>query len=435
MRRFLASFSIAVVAVVACVAVIVAGTIYGWWRDALAPREQTADFVAAATAKLEKESGGNAAFVLVEDGQIASEHYLSRGAAVDRDTRFQVASLSKWATAWGVMTLVEKGAIDLDAPVSTYLRRWQLPASAGGNEKVTARRLLSHTAGLTDGLGYGGFAPGQPVQTLEESLTRASDASPGADGAVKVGMEPGSRFAYSGGGYALLQLIIEEVSGQSFNDYMTRAVFAPLGMTRSTYSLDDAAENVAESYDTDGSLATRYRFSAPSAAGLYTSAGDMARFIQAHTPGRNGEPIGRGVLRPDTVAAMRAPHASQWGAAIWGLGVILYAENGANDFVIGHDGMNEPAINTSARLDPDTGDGIVVLETGNELLATELASEWVFWNTGNVDFLTVASEMDGTLRLLAIAGSVTFLLTLLLAWRMTRGLSRKQPSKDRATAR
>ncbi|MBK6705908.1 MAG: serine hydrolase [Caulobacteraceae bacterium] len=94
------------------------------------------------------------------------------------------------------------------------------------NVQVTARRLLSHTAGLTDGLGYGGFAPGQTVQRLEDSLTHASDASPDADGRLRVGAEPGENFLYSGGGYALLQLVIEEVSGEPFNDYMQRAVLS-----------------------------------------------------------------------------------------------------------------------------------------------------------------------------------------------------------------
>ena len=93
--------------------------------------------------------------------------------------------MSKWVTAWGVLTLVEAGKLDLDKPVSTYLTRWKLPPGAFPNDGVTVRRLLSHMAGLTDGLGYAGFKPGVPLQRLEDSLTRAADASPGADGAVR----------------------------------------------------------------------------------------------------------------------------------------------------------------------------------------------------------------------------------------------------------
>lgn len=320
----------------------------------------------------------------------------------------------------GVMALVEQGRIDLDVPVSRYLTRWQLPAGDFDNEKVTVRRLLSHTAGLTDGLGYAGFPPGTPVQSLEDSLTRAADASPGAGGSVRVGMEPGSGFQYSGGGYTLLQLIVEEVSGLTFNDYMTQTIFTPLGMTRSTYILDEPAANVAEFYDVDGSPATHFRFASLAATSLYTSAGDMARLIAAHTGSPTGEPAGRGVLSPETLQAMRKPHAAQMGADIWGLGVMLYAPNNNGDFIIGHDGDNEPAINTAVRLDPATGDGFVLLETGNDLMATRLGGEWVFWTSGKVDFLAVTMEFQQTLKWVAIGAGLAFLLTFILVWRLAR---------------
>ena len=359
--------------------------------------------------------------MLVEDGKVFDEHFTSVGQAVDPDTLFQVASMNKRITAWGVMTLVEAGKLDLDAPVSTYLTRWSLPKSEFDNNGVTVRRLLSYTAALIDGLGYGGFASGQPVQPIEASLTRAADASPGADGAVRVGKEPGSAFKYSGGGYTLLQLIVEEASGQSFSDYMRSAVFLPLGMTRSTYSVDGAPiGNVAEFYDADGAPAIHYRFTSLAATSLYTSAADLTRFIQAHAIGANGEPAGRGVLKPETLEEMRRPHASRLGADIWGLGTMLYAGNNAGGFVIGHDGKNDPAIDTAARLDPETGNGVVVLETGNRVLATTLAGEWVFWRTGNVDFLMLTIEAGNILKILG-AGWIAIILTaVIIGWRFRR---------------
>ncbi|MDO9223892.1 MAG: serine hydrolase domain-containing protein [Caulobacter sp.] len=425
MVRFFKSLAAALFAALVVVALIVAGSLEGWWRKPLAAPGDTAGFAAAATKKLRADSKGNAAFILIKGGRPVTELYLSKGAPVNRDTQFQVASLSKLATAWGVMTLVEQGKLDLDAPVSKYLTRWKLPPTDFDNDKVTVRRLLSHTAGLTDGLGYAGFKPGQPVQSLEASLTRAADASPGRDGRVRVGQAPGV-FDYSGGGYTLLQLIIEEVSGQPFNTYMTQAVFAPLGMTRSTYVLEDAPTNLAEFYDVDGSITTHYRFTALAAASLYTSAADMTRLVAAYRPGPNGEPAGRGVLKPGTLAAMRKPEAKQYGADVWGLGTILYAPNNRGDFIIGHDGNNEPAINTAVRMDPATGDGIVILETGNRLLATELGGEWVFWTTHHVDLLTAVMEAGAIIRLVAIGGGVAFLAVFLLVWRLTR---RRRPAR------
>lgn len=394
------------------------GTLDGWWRRPLAPRGDAAAFAAAADRMIQRESRGNAAFALIKDGRSVHEHFASIGAPVDRDTLFQVASLSKWITALGVMTLVDAGRVDLDAPVDTYLKRWRLPDSGFDNREVTVRRLLSHTAGLTDGLGYGGFAPGQPVQPLVESLTRASDASPGRDGRVRVGMEPGSEWQYSGGGYALLQLMIEDVTGEPFDSYMRRAVMVPLGMERSTFVTPQAG--LAEIYDTAGKPATRYRFSAPSAAGLYTSVADLSRLIAAQQSEPGGAAAGRGVLKPSTLAEMRKPHAYQYGAELWGLGMIIYAPNDAGSFILGHDGDNEPAINAAARFDPASGDGIVVLETGTRGLATRLAGEWIFWRTGHVDSLTVFSQARQTLTTLAIGWAVIVVLGALAGWRFRR---------------
>lgn len=404
--------------------VVFVGTSDGWWREPLAPPGDARAFVTAVREVIDRELRGNAAFRLMESGEVVGEHYTSIGDPVDADTRFQVASLSKWITAWGVMDLVEAGRLDLDAPVSTYLTRWSLPDSRFDNDQVTVRRLLSHTAGLTDGLGYGGFAPGTNVQPLEDSLTRAADAE--ADGRVRVGAEPGSEWRYSGGGYALLQLVIEEVSGQPFEAYMRQAVLDPLELRASTFVLDHDAPDLATFYDVDGTPADHYRFSAPSAAGLYTTAADMTRFLQAQLPGPGGEPPGRGVLQPDTLALMRQPHAFAFGTDIWGLGTMLYAENGSGGHIIGHDGANRPAISTSVRLDPATGDGIVLLITGAPALAGHLAGEWVFWQSGRLDIGTFYDSSGDMILAIAAGWGVIVLAVLVLGWLVTRKGSLEQ---------
>ncbi len=401
--------------------VVFLGTSEGWWKKPLASRGDTAGFMDAAVELVESSNRGNAVFALIDDGAVHGVHAVSVGDAVDANTVFQTASLSKWITAWGVMALVQEGKLDLDAPVSTYLTRWALPASTFDNSAVTVRRLLSHTAGLTDGLGYAGFAPNAAVQSLEESLTRPADASPGASGTIEVGYEPGSEWRYSGGGYAILQLLIEEVSGESFGGFMQRVVFRPLGMARSSYSWTPReGSTLATFYDIDSKPATHYRFAAVAATSLYTSVSDLTRFVQAHLPGRNGEAIGRGVLAPAIMKEMWRPHASKFSQAIWGLGTILYASNNEGGFVIGHDGNNEPAINTAARLNPATGNGIVMLETGQPLLATRLAGEWVFWETGNVDFLAFTIAIPGMLRLIGLGSLVIVLAVPAVAWAIRR---------------
>ena len=420
-RRRLRIGLLALAGGVAWTALIGWGSLEGWWRSPLAPRGDTAAFMRALVAEADANQTGNLALALLDAGATYGEHMRSVGEPVDRDTAFQVASLSKWVTAWGVMALVERGRLELDAPVSRYLTRWSLPPSEFGNDGVTIRRLLSHTAGLTDGLGYAGFAPGTPVQVLEASLTRATDASPGASGVVQVGRTPGQSFQYSGGGYTLLQLVIEEVSGESFESHMQHTVFEPLGMRHSTFVWDDAGVGrLAAFYDVGSKLATHYRFTALAAASLYTTVADMTRFIQAHLPGAQGEPEGRGVLSPATLEQMRQPHASRYGADIWGLGTILYVANGAGGYVIGHDGNNEPAINTAARFDPATGNGIVVLETGEPLLASRLAGEWAFWATGNVDLLDVLIGARRTLGAIAAGWVLIASVAAFVAWRPRR---------------
>lgn len=391
---------------------VAVAALHGWGRQPLAGPEPAAFVTAVIEAS--RDHPGNLALVLLENDRIAGAHFASPGPPVDSGTRFQVASLSKWVTAWGVMTLVEAGRLDLDAPVETYLTRWRLPPGDHDHRGVTIRRLLGHTAGLTDGLGYLGFAPGRRVQTLEASLTRAEDAASGRSGEVRVGRAPGSTWRYSGGGYTLLQLAIEEVSGEPFAAYMQRAVLRPLGMARSTFGpVRDA--DLAAFYDADGSRAPHFRYTATGAASLYTSAADLTRFLQAHRPGDGGEAAGRGVLSPATLATMRRPHATLLGRDFWGLGLALYAPNGAGGHIIGHDGGNVPAINTAVRLDPATGDGIVVLATGDIGLASRLADEWLFWRTGEAGL--------PVMRILRFAGAgsaIILLLGALLTWRASR---------------
>lgn len=386
------------------------GVLEGWFQSPLATVGDTKAFSEALEAKLEAEFRGNAAYVLLEGGTVKREKFLSVGKPVDENTIFQVASLSKWITAHGVMMLVEDGLLDLDRPVSVYLTRWELPPSDFDNDGVTARRLLSHTAGFADGLGYGGFAQGEPVQSLEASLTHAADASPGRDGRALVQHQPGTKWQYSGASFTLLQLLIEEVSGSSFEDFMASRLFQPLGMSHSSFALETAtAPGVADFYDTDGTVGPHYSFTGRAAAGLYTSAVDLVRLLQIYSVGTEGEPVGRGVLTPESLELMRQPEAKDLGLDIWGLGTILYVPTKSGGFIIGHDGNNTPAINTSARLDPETGDGIVLLVTGNELLATELAGDWSFWQTGKPDVFAVQMAMPRLLQIL-IAGWVVILV-------------------------
>ena len=392
------------------------GTVDGWFHQPIAKQNTSQSFREAVETEIDKRFVGNFAMATLKEGIVEYEKFHSAGKPVDRNTVFQVASLSKWISAFGIMKLVEDGKFDLDAPVSKYLTRWQLPPGKFNNEEVTVRRLLSHTAGLTDGLGYSGFETGTPVQSVEQSLTKASDADEGVSGAVYVGIKPGSEFKYSGGGYTLLQLLAEEVSDQSFASYIKESVFEPLGMIHSTYVWDDSSSYLlAEFYNRDGTRSKHYRYTSLAATSLYTSLSDLELFFQAHLEGKNREPIGRNVVKPETVKMMREPHGQSMGVDIWGLGTVLYATTDGNDFIIGHDGKSTPPINTAMRLNPETGDGIIILETGHPILATKLASEWVFWKTGKVDTFLFPMLIDGLVWTIGIGWAVIIVITIIFS--------------------
>jgi CubicO group peptidase (beta-lactamase class C family) len=415
MKKILLYILGACLMMIAWAIIVFLGTIDGWFHRPIAKQNTSQSFREAVDAEIDKQFVGNFAMAIVNRGTVEYEKFYSAGKPVDRNTIFQVASLSKWISAFGIMKLVEDGKLDLDAPVSKYLTRWQLPPSEFNNEEVTVRRLLSHTAGLTDELGYSGFKTSAPIQSIEQSLTKAADADEGISGEVRVGIKPGSEFNYSGGGYTLLQLLVEEVSGQSFASYMKENIFVPLNMSHSSYVWEVLSDfSLAEFYNSDGSKAVHCRYTSLAATSLYTCLADLELFFQAFLKGKNNEPIGRNILKPETLAAMREPHGKSMGVDIWGLGTVLYATTNDNDFIIGHDGKSTPPINTAVRLNPETGDGIIILETGHPMIATKLASEWVFWKTGKVDTFLFPMLSNGMTSAIGLGWIVILVSTIVL---------------------
>ncbi|MGR3277330.1 serine hydrolase domain-containing protein [Acaryochloris marina NIES-2412] len=328
---------------------------------------------------------GSAALVLIQDGDIVATHLLGVADARKKapvrfeQTRYQLASVSKLVTAWGVMKLVEEGRLGLDDPVSHHLKRWHFPNSEY-SDRVTTRHLLSHTGGLDDLLGYKGVPLDEDVQTLEASLTLTKDVASGQPRGVRVVREPGKNWLYSGGGYTVLQMLIEEVTQQSFADYMADAVLQPLDMTNSTFNWQalvnaGQAENLAASFDAKLDFTPPRHYTATAAASLYATPQDMARFVQAYT---RQNPV----LSRETLRQMMSP---QPGARQdWGLGHTLYVANNADGYVVGHDGGNLPALGHTVRINPETGDGIVLMISGNLNLASKLGDDWVYWETGRI---------------------------------------------------
>jgi CubicO group peptidase (beta-lactamase class C family) len=364
---------------------------------------------------------GSAALVLVHGGRVAARH----GFGVSADTRspvetnrtlYQMASVSKAVTAWGVMKLVEQGVLNLDAPVTRYLERWRFAGSDQQREKVTVRHLLSHTAGLDEGAGLRGFAPGERIQTLEETLS-----------GVTVATTPGTSLSYGNANYAVLQLLIEDVTKQSFATYMNGAVLRPLGMTTAIFS-DDALvsegrdRDLAPNFDAGLTLRPRRRYPASAAVALYATAEDMAHFVRAFT-GANP------VLAPETLRSMLAPQPGTSGA--WGLGLTLFVENGTGGHVVGHDGGAYPAWGAMVRVNPATGNGLVLLVSGSRGAVNQLGHDWVYWETGQIT--AAARRQIVYRRLVPATAAVVAGGALLGVWGwLRRRRSRRGTSSSRA---
>ncbi|WP_147303732.1 serine hydrolase domain-containing protein [Parvularcula marina] len=384
--------------------------LFGWWMKPVAPEGDADGFLAVASQMIDEESKGNAALILIEDGETAGSVFADEARDIDDMTVFPTASFSKWMAAMAIMTLVEDGLVDLDAPVSDYLTRWTLPEGEFDNDQVTVRRLLSHTSGLTDGLGFGEYTAEETIPRLEESLAHPR-ASRGEDVRIAVGQEPGV-FAYSGGGYLILELLIEEVTGEAYADYIAQRFFVPLGMEVSTYDFLGDVPHASANYDAEGNELPHVQFASAAATGLSSSARDLSHLVKGTMRERRGFP-----LSPDALEEMRKPEAFVLGAPIWGLGTILYAptRNG-EDFVFGHDGANDPATNVTIRINPETRDAIIVLVTGHPRLASEIGGEWVLWQTGVPDVLSTDKALRSAV-VPALAGAGIILLLVIFGAR------------------
>jgi len=290
---------------------------------------------------------------------------LKRGVAVTPDTVFQVGSISKTVTAWGVMRLVEQGRLNLETPVHRYLTRWHLPRSPFNADGVTIGRLLNHSAGLNSQ----DYSPisARPLPSLEQSLSGESggvNARPGTDD-VRITMEPGQQQSYSNGGYTLLQLVVEEVTGEPFASYMQREVLNPLGMNHSSFGWREELRALdATGYDVAGQAVPRSAFAEKAAGGLQTSANDLALFVAAGMTGPADEPAGRGVLTPQSVATLLARQRLPDGStASLGYEVQTLPDG---TYAAGHGGKN-----TGWRAEfltlPDRREGIVIMTNSERL--------------------------------------------------------------------
>jgi CubicO group peptidase (beta-lactamase class C family)/D-alanyl-D-alanine dipeptidase len=334
--------------------------------SALAAAEAPAPVYAPVAAALErfaeherKDKGiPGLAIALVDDQQVAWSGALGSSdldgtepltvGAVHR-----VGSISKLFTDIAVMQLVEKGALDLDAPVTRYLRDFRPENPFGGT--ITLKMLMAHRSGLVREPPVGNYFDPRPTALAEtvRSLNRTTLVYP-----------PGQRTKYSNAGIAVVGRVLEHRERERFAGYLKRAVLDPLGLRSSAFTPEPAlAPRVPDAlmwtYDPRVFPVPRFELGMAPAGSLYATVGDLGRFLSFLFAGGRG-PRGP-VLKPETLERMWAPAFPAEGSeAAYGLGFRVSTFEGRR--LVGHGGAIYGFASSLLAL-PDDKLGVVVVGT------------------------------------------------------------------------
>ncbi|WP_165903774.1 serine hydrolase domain-containing protein [Hymenobacter gummosus] len=281
---------------------------------------------------------------LLQLGRLAADE----PALVDEHSVFQVASLSKPVFAYLVLRLVDRGVLDLDAPLSRYGLPHRHPRNQQVAARITARMVLRHTSGLAHWAEFGG-----------SKITRWNQ------GVLQLKYPPDSLWHYSGEAYAYLQQVVEHVTGRGLQQLAEAEVFGPLGMVDSSFGWDERfAGRLCSGHDSTGAPTLRRKFREPSAAfSLISTAADYSRFVQALARGTGLLPATHQLLLTASGPAVRC---GRRGSAAeqhisWGLGVGL--QQGRRGPALWHWGDNVDFQNFFLVF-PDTGESLVLLSNG-----------------------------------------------------------------------
>lgn len=355
------------------------------------------------------------------------------GRPVTPQTPFLAASFSKSFTALGVMQLVEAGKLRLDDPVQAYLP-WFQTADPGAAAHITVRHLLHHTSGFSE-------LEGDMLNLDRDASALALEAGVRRLAHARLNAAPGERFEYSNTNYAILGLLIQAVSGGSYEDYIQERIFAPLKMTDSHTTLEAARRGgLSSGYASLFGLTLNYdrfmpyaRAMTPS-SGLFASGADMARYLYAHLRQGRG-PDGAAVISPAGMAELHATGASISEDVGYAMGWVTFpwpeaaTSGGPVPLGISHGGdwANYKAIMV---LVPERELGVAVLMNKN--LPTHAAAyENIGWNTAllalGVEPSIVPPDMEFLPRYGRLLGAAIVLLLATNAARSAGSLLRPFP--------
>lgn len=317
---------------------------------------------------------------------------------VDELTLFQAASISKPLAAMAALALVEEGKIGLDDDVNLYLKGWQVEENKFTlEEKVTLRRILSHSAGLTVH-GFGGYASDDKVPGMIQIL---NGEEPANSGRIYPDTTPGVQYSYSGGGYTIMQKMLTDVSGKTFPELMEESVLSKIGMDQSAYQqplTEELQENAAAGHLGNGEMIEGRWHTYPemAAAGLWTTPTDLLKYAVEVQKSYDGE--SNLILSQKMILEMLRPQMNNHGL---GPGV-----GGAGELItFGHGGSNAGfQCNLYAFTKMDQGVAIMTNgERGGQLITEILRSFSAAynWDSYKPELKTIVSLGDEELNKLA----------------------------------
>ena len=308
---------------------------------------------------------------------------------VTTTTLFQAGSISKPVAATGTLWLVEHGKLSLDQNVNEKLKTWKVPENEFTSaQKVTLRRLMSHTAGLTVH-GFPGYDVDEPIPTLVQIF---NGEKPANTAPIRVDVVPGTVERYSGGGITIEQQLVMDVTGEPFPEFMRKTVFEKIGMKDSSYSQPlppDWAGHTAAGTQGDGTIVHGrwHIYPEMAAAGLWTTPTDLAKFAIEIALSKQGK--ANHVLSESMVTQMLTPVMDDAG-----LGFFLEKDNPGQ---FGHNGDDE-GFQAMLTMNADSGKGIAIMAnsqwgiTIGNLVVERVAKEYQ-WNYKFIDhgpFATLA---------------------------------------------
>jgi CubicO group peptidase (beta-lactamase class C family) len=307
------------------------------------PRNRSALLLQRIPRWMERSKVPGVSIVTVDNARVSwsasfGKRHANAPYAVDKQTIFEAASMSKPLFSYAVLKLVENGVLDLDRPLDDYLAEPYAPEEPAIS-KITARMVLSHTTGLPNWRKRNGGS--SDLYLLHP---------------------PGRKFGYSGEGFVYLQTAVETLVDMDIGQYLRTGPLNGMGMTYSSYTWRDVYEdNYAHGHDANGKPREyKFRRKANTAASLYTTADEYVKFLLAMMG--HGNP-GEYQLAPEMLAAMLTPVSRKQDGFHYGLGWGL-CRSSTGGTIVYHGGSNRSGHRCLCAFDRKAGSGFVLMANG-----------------------------------------------------------------------